>query len=195
MQTKLICYFPQIFVVAALATSEAGLVPASAKYLVGPSSKTTIVGPDGSVIDAFAPGGKILLEDNHGPVLQGAPVVIAKASVALPAPTVVVGEKSENFNNIEEQKSQEVSTEIDEVAVESADNIEQNEQTTVSEKESVEITTVNSRDGLEGQLDHLSPHGAFVILNSHFDENPYPGHDFDDDFAQHHNFGYYGHHF
>ncbi|KAF7267685.1 hypothetical protein GWI33_019173 [Rhynchophorus ferrugineus] len=61
----------------------AGLIPLeSAKYLEGPSTKTKIVGPDGSVIDAYAPGGRILLEGNAGPVLQAAPVVYAQPGVA-----------------------------------------------------------------------------------------------------------------
>lgn len=71
----------------ALATVNAGVLPAP-KVLEGPSSKTTIIGPDGSKISAFAPGGKILLEENAGPVLQGAPEVVAVAGVAQPLPVV-----------------------------------------------------------------------------------------------------------
>lgn len=71
----------------ALATVNSGVVPAP-KVLEGPSSKTTIVGPDGSKISAFAPGGKILLEENAGPVLQGASEVVAVAGTAQPLPVV-----------------------------------------------------------------------------------------------------------
>lgn len=71
----------------ALAVASASVLP-SPKVLEGPSSKTTIIGPDGSKISAFAPGGKILLEENAGPVLQGAPEVVAVAGVAQPLPVV-----------------------------------------------------------------------------------------------------------
>lgn len=75
----------------ALAVAKAGVLPAP-KVLEGPSSKTTIVGPDGSKITAFAPGGKILLEENAGPVLQEAPEVVAVAGVAQPLPIAPVVE-------------------------------------------------------------------------------------------------------
>ncbi|XP_066253645.1 uncharacterized protein [Euwallacea similis] len=62
-----------------------------AKVLQGPSSKTKLIGPDGSVIDTYIPGGKVVLEGNVGPLLQSAPVVLAQA--AMPeVPTVALQE-------------------------------------------------------------------------------------------------------
>ncbi|XP_076267900.1 uncharacterized protein LOC143200970 [Rhynchophorus ferrugineus] len=61
----------------------AGLIPLeSAKYLEGPSSNTKLFGPDGSVINAYAPGGKVLLDAHAAPLLQPAPVVYAHPSIA-----------------------------------------------------------------------------------------------------------------
>ncbi|XP_030766341.1 uncharacterized protein LOC115890304 [Sitophilus oryzae] len=78
MSGKVACIF-----VACLVAVNAGLIPVpSAKYLEGPSTKTKVVGPDGSIIDAYAPGGRILLEDNAGPVFQAAPVVYAHPAIS-----------------------------------------------------------------------------------------------------------------
>ncbi|XP_049817491.1 cuticle protein 16.5-like isoform X1 [Aethina tumida] len=63
---------------AALACAQAGLlVGPSAKVLQGPSTKTTVVGPDGSAISSVAPGGQIITEEHPGVVAQTAPVVAA----------------------------------------------------------------------------------------------------------------------
>ncbi|KAJ8943406.1 hypothetical protein NQ314_009775 [Rhamnusium bicolor] len=89
--------YTNVIFLLALASANAGLILRAPKFLEGPSSKTKVVGPDGSVISAFAPGGKILLEDNHGPLLQAAPEVVATAGVAQPLPlaeTQVVEEVS-----------------------------------------------------------------------------------------------------
>ncbi|KAJ8924260.1 hypothetical protein NQ315_007052 [Exocentrus adspersus] len=77
----------KVILLLALASADAGVLPA-VEVLEGPSSKTTIVGPDGSKIQAFAPGGKIVLNDNLGPVLQGAPEVITVEGVPQGAPGV-----------------------------------------------------------------------------------------------------------
>lgn len=62
----------------------------AAKILEGPSTRTKVIGPDGSVIDAYAPGGKILLEGDSGPLLQAAPIVLAQPAVAELQPTLEV---------------------------------------------------------------------------------------------------------
>ncbi|XP_050294700.1 uncharacterized protein LOC126734908 [Anthonomus grandis grandis] len=58
---------PQVFCLffTYLAVANAGLIP-TAQYLEGPSTRTKVIGPDGSIIDAYAPGGKILLEEGAG---------------------------------------------------------------------------------------------------------------------------------
>lgn len=62
--------------------ASAGLVPLlNANILQGPSTRTKVIGPDGSIIDAYAPGGKILLDGNAGPLLQTAPVVLAQPAL------------------------------------------------------------------------------------------------------------------
>mgnify|MGYP007005570544 CR=1 FL=1 len=64
----------------------AGIIPApSLRILEGPSTKTRVVGPDESIIDAYAPGGRIILDDNSGPVIQHAPVVFASPAIAQPS--------------------------------------------------------------------------------------------------------------
>ncbi|KAF7267680.1 hypothetical protein GWI33_019168 [Rhynchophorus ferrugineus] len=74
---------------ACLAACNAGLlVGPSAKVLQGPSSKTTLVGPEGSVISAHAPGGQIVHEEHPGFVAHAAPVVAYVApAVAHAAPS------------------------------------------------------------------------------------------------------------
>ncbi|XP_019880510.1 uncharacterized protein LOC109608513 [Aethina tumida] len=63
---------------AALACAHAGvLVGPSANVLQGPSSRSTIVGPDGSAISSVAPGGQIVTEEHPGVVAHTAPVVAA----------------------------------------------------------------------------------------------------------------------
>lgn len=43
----------------------------------GPSSRSTIVGPEGSIISSIAPGGKIITEDLPGVAVHSAPLVHA----------------------------------------------------------------------------------------------------------------------
>ncbi|CAG9766210.1 unnamed protein product [Ceutorhynchus assimilis] len=83
MDKKITCVF-----ISCLALAQAGLILVpSAKFLEGPSTRTKVIGPDGSIIDAYAPGGKILLEDNQaGPLLQAAPVVLAQPAIAVAEP-------------------------------------------------------------------------------------------------------------
>ncbi|KAG5879409.1 hypothetical protein JTB14_027232 [Gonioctena quinquepunctata] len=61
---------------AALAATNAGILAPSARIIQGPSSRTTIAGPDGSVIDSVAPGGSIVTEEHPGVVAHTAPVVL-----------------------------------------------------------------------------------------------------------------------
>ncbi|KAL1513498.1 hypothetical protein ABEB36_002902 [Hypothenemus hampei] len=83
MKAKIIVSFLALY----LAIGNAAILPqTAAKYLEGPSTRTKIIGPDGSFIDAYAPGGKILLDGHAGPVLQEAPVVLAQpAQFFIPA--------------------------------------------------------------------------------------------------------------
>ncbi|KAJ8943405.1 hypothetical protein NQ314_009774 [Rhamnusium bicolor] len=74
--------------IAALAAANAGIITPSAKILQGPSSKTTLVGPEGSVISSVAPGGQVITEELPGVVAHAAPVVAAAPLVAA-APAVV----------------------------------------------------------------------------------------------------------
>ncbi|XP_060524911.1 cuticle protein LPCP-23-like [Cylas formicarius] len=72
------------FCVCLAAVANAGVfVGPSAKILQGPSSKTTVVGPDGSAISAVAPGGQIVHEEHPGVVAYAAPA--AHLSYAAPA--------------------------------------------------------------------------------------------------------------
>lgn len=56
----------------------------------GPSSRSTIVGPDGSSISSVAPGGSIIADNNGAIVSQGAPatVISSPARLALAAPAI-----------------------------------------------------------------------------------------------------------
>ncbi|XP_044264816.1 uncharacterized protein LOC123011449 [Tribolium madens] len=69
-----------IILLSLFAIAKAGLV----EVLQGPSSKTKILGPDGSAIDAVAPGGTVVTDGQA--VVPAAPAVLA----AEPA-TVVAG--------------------------------------------------------------------------------------------------------
>ncbi|XP_050294691.1 uncharacterized protein LOC126734901 [Anthonomus grandis grandis] len=62
--------------VACLAVANAGWFhhEPSTKIIQGPSSKTTLVGPEGSVISAVAPGGQIVHEEHPGVIAHAAPV-------------------------------------------------------------------------------------------------------------------------
>ncbi|KAG5879410.1 hypothetical protein JTB14_027233 [Gonioctena quinquepunctata] len=76
---------------AALAATNAIILAPSARIIQGPSSRTTIAGPDGSVIDSVAPGGSIVTEEHPGVVAHTAPIVSAYAAHALPAHTAYAG--------------------------------------------------------------------------------------------------------
>lgn len=72
-----------IFLLSCVAVSKAGLVAVkTVEVLQGPSSKTTIVGPDGAQISSVAPGGSVVID---GSGLAAAPAVLASS------PAVIVG--------------------------------------------------------------------------------------------------------
>ncbi|KAJ8963224.1 hypothetical protein NQ318_018690 [Aromia moschata] len=73
---------------ALLAAANAGLLAPAARVLQGPSSRTTLVGPDGSVISSVAPGGQVITDALPGAVAYSAPVVAAAAPLVA-APAVV----------------------------------------------------------------------------------------------------------
>lgn len=83
---------------AALAAANAGWVSPLAlsaiptgQVIQGPSSRSTIVGPDGSSISSVAPGGTIIADSNGAIVAQGAPAaVISPASRLVVAPAPIV---------------------------------------------------------------------------------------------------------
>lgn len=54
----------------------------STRIIEGPSSRTTLVGPDGSVIDSVSPGGRVIA-DSPAIVAEAAPVVAAAYSAPL----------------------------------------------------------------------------------------------------------------
>lgn len=78
-----------LFLAATAVAVSGGIIAVpSSRILQGPSTRTTIVGPDGSSISAYAPGGQIILSDTDTPALlaPAAPVVYAApAVVAAPA--------------------------------------------------------------------------------------------------------------
>ncbi|CAG9820854.1 unnamed protein product [Phaedon cochleariae] len=68
-----------VIALACLAVANAGPFLPSTKILQGPSSRTTLVGPDGSVISAAALGGQVITEEHPGQVGYAGPVVAAPA--------------------------------------------------------------------------------------------------------------------
>ncbi|XP_030766352.1 larval cuticle protein F1-like [Sitophilus oryzae] len=77
------------FLFAFLAVASAGiLVSPSARIIQGPSSRTTVVGPDGSSISSISPAGQIVQQETLGVVARSAPIVAAPAVVAHTAPIV-----------------------------------------------------------------------------------------------------------
>lgn len=67
----------------------------SAEIIQGPSSRSTIVGPDGSSISSVSPGGTVIAEKQYGivaganPILAPAPVIAARGvPLAYSAPYV-----------------------------------------------------------------------------------------------------------
>lgn len=76
-----------VFFTVTVTIVSAGLVAVpSARILQGPSSRTTIVGPDGSSISAYAPGGQVILDGTPALVAPASPVVYAAPAVAVAAP-------------------------------------------------------------------------------------------------------------
>ncbi|KAG5879405.1 hypothetical protein JTB14_027228 [Gonioctena quinquepunctata] len=69
-----------VAIFATLAATNAGILAPPARIIQGPSSRTTIAGPDGSVIDSVAPGGSIVTEQHPGVVAHTAPVVSTYAA-------------------------------------------------------------------------------------------------------------------
>ncbi|CAH1163526.1 unnamed protein product [Phaedon cochleariae] len=59
---------------ATLAATNAGIIQ-------GPSSRSVVAGPDGSVISSAAPGGQIITEEHPGVVAHAAPVVAYSSPV------------------------------------------------------------------------------------------------------------------
>ncbi|XP_045473959.1 pupal cuticle protein G1A-like [Harmonia axyridis] len=80
--------FAAVVFFAALAAANAGLIAPLAYSAIptghivqGPSSRTTVVGPDGSAISSVAPGGTIITDHDATIVAQAAPAaVIAPAA-------------------------------------------------------------------------------------------------------------------
>ncbi|KAJ8963228.1 hypothetical protein NQ318_018694 [Aromia moschata] len=75
-----------IVFLAALVAVNAGLVVPAGNILQGPSTRTTVVGPDGSVISALAPGGQVITEGEAGAVAQAIPVAHVQAAPLVAAP-------------------------------------------------------------------------------------------------------------
>ncbi|KAJ8963223.1 hypothetical protein NQ318_018689 [Aromia moschata] len=74
---------------AAIAAASAGLLAPAASVLQGPSSRTTLVGPEGSVISSVAPGGQVITDSAPGVVAYSAPAIAAAPLVsAYSAPVV-----------------------------------------------------------------------------------------------------------
>lgn len=74
--------------VVALSAASAHVIAPSAAVIQGPSRKTTLVGPEGSVISAVAPGGQIITEEHPGVVAHAAPThghIVAAPIHAAPA--------------------------------------------------------------------------------------------------------------
>ncbi|KAJ3649040.1 hypothetical protein Zmor_020802 [Zophobas morio] len=86
MNSKICILLLSFFVLA-----KAGLVAVpSVEVLQGPSSKTTLVGPDGSSISSVSPGGTVVTDGQA--VVPAAPVVLAASPntvVAGPAGSVI----------------------------------------------------------------------------------------------------------
>ncbi|XP_066254530.1 cuticle protein 16.5-like [Euwallacea similis] len=80
--------FVAFFAVLAVASASVAAVLPSTKIIQGPSSRSTVVGPDGSAISSIAPGGQIISEESVGVVAETAPVVAAAPALAYSAPLV-----------------------------------------------------------------------------------------------------------
>ncbi|XP_018563137.1 uncharacterized protein LOC108904902 [Anoplophora glabripennis] len=59
-------------------------IASAAEVLQGPSSRTTLVGPEGSVISSVAPGGQVVSEQLPGAAVYSGPVVAPAVAYAAP---------------------------------------------------------------------------------------------------------------
>ncbi|KAJ8943398.1 hypothetical protein NQ314_009767 [Rhamnusium bicolor] len=81
---------------AILAAANAGILAPTAGILQGPSSITTLVGPEGRVISSVAPGGQVISKQISGaiaysaPLLARSPVVSAYTAPAVVAPAAPI---------------------------------------------------------------------------------------------------------
>ncbi|XP_023309968.1 cuticle protein 16.5-like [Anoplophora glabripennis] len=83
--------FTVVAFLTTLAVAHAGVIAPVAEILQGPSSRTTLVGPEGSVISSVAPGGQVITESLPGAVAYSAPVVAAAPLVSTYAAPAVLG--------------------------------------------------------------------------------------------------------
>ncbi|KAJ8943392.1 hypothetical protein NQ314_009761 [Rhamnusium bicolor] len=61
-----------------ISLTNASLIP-NIEVLQGPSSRTTVVGPDGSALSAAAPGGTVVTDSHGAGLVAAAPAVLASA--------------------------------------------------------------------------------------------------------------------
>ncbi|XP_050294695.1 uncharacterized protein LOC126734905 [Anthonomus grandis grandis] len=78
--------FGLVALFACLAVANAGLavIPGSAKIIQAPSSRTTVAGPDGSLIHSEQPGASIITEDSPAIVARSEPLIAAPVSYSAP---------------------------------------------------------------------------------------------------------------
>ncbi|KAJ8963238.1 hypothetical protein NQ318_018704 [Aromia moschata] len=65
-----------VVLVVFISMTDAGLIPA-VEVLQGPSSRTTLVGPDGSTLAAAAPGGTVVTGTHPGGLVAASPLALA----------------------------------------------------------------------------------------------------------------------
>ncbi|XP_018563075.1 uncharacterized protein LOC108904860 [Anoplophora glabripennis] len=83
--------FAVVALLVTFAVANAGILAPAAGILQGPSSRTTLVGPEGSVISSVAPGGQVITESLPGAVAYSAPVVVASPVVSAYSAPVIAG--------------------------------------------------------------------------------------------------------
>lgn len=84
--------FQAVAFFAILAAANASAIAPNSKIIEGPSSKTTLTGPDGSVITSDTAGGKVLIEDQEGETSQDSSVAATAPQVKVFASPVVYAE-------------------------------------------------------------------------------------------------------
>ncbi|XP_045474002.1 uncharacterized protein LOC123680250 [Harmonia axyridis] len=84
MEWKIFLAFSCLFV-----ASQASLIP-SVEVLQGPSSRTTLLGPDGSALNAAAPGGTVVTGGAAGLIPAGPAVLGIGAPIAVRGPAGAV---------------------------------------------------------------------------------------------------------